>query len=309
MDILSLISKRPLWPKSRLPIPIAVLPGLTFIQSEDRLSGRRGSAPGSESASASGLPEVHARFLVQDPQFERFQAGRCGIPVANVERQQMLLPGMAMARERRVFPIDEPLRPLRLPHVRVATGIEQPGFKPFIHRPGAVRLRREECPHVVEREAGADDEQRSIVRALQGPPHPDVFGRIEAFQQGQLDTGNVRARIHDFQRDEQAVIESSFAVQFGMNARRGQLPGDPCRQRGRARAGVFDLVGCLRKAVIVVYQRRIRARSQGGAACFPMRADDDDCRRLCHRRRDLFQAADHLFVGRVSQKRQGSCAV
>ena len=130
----------------------------------------------------------------------------------------MLCAWMAKTRAWGIGPVNQSLRSFILRAVWMATGIEQPCLESMIHRLGFRCVRPEKLPHVVKRKAGTDDQYLIGDQGANGPAYFNVLGGFQRSDQGELNTGYVSPRIHDFQWDKKTMIEPSAVIKPGLNA-------------------------------------------------------------------------------------------
>ncbi len=161
----------------------------------------------------------------------------------------------------------------------------------------------------MEGKTGADHQHILPVQGSKGLPDCDVHGGIQGAHQRHLDTGDIRVRIHDLERHEQPVVEPPRLIQPGLDAGTAQQFPDFSGHRRGAGAGIADLVGLVRKPVIVVDQWRALPGGQRRQRFFPVRAYHQQGIGFGNGRRNVLQACNHFTVPGIAQQRHGPAAM
>ena len=97
------------------------------------------------------------------------------------------------------------------------------------------------------------------------------------------------------------MVKSSPGINTSRDLEFRQQPGNPLRQDGVAWGGVGDVVGFLRKAIVIVEYGRILSAQQCCRAFLPVRADDKDGIPFCELRWKARHEIHHRLVAGVSQ--------
>ena len=80
--------------------------------------------------------------------------------------------------------------------------------------------------------------------------------RVEVAPYRHRDDRHIGVRVHDLQRDEHTVVPPVRRVEPMRDTRLLELRGDSCRDVGRARRRVGELVGVRWETAVVVDERR-----------------------------------------------------
>lgn len=71
---------------------------------------------------------------------------------------------------------------------------------------------------------------------------------VEPFDQGKLDDGNVRVRVHQFERDEHTVVETPFVVGAAFDLLHSEKSDDLARKRRISGGRILYMIRFFRKA-------------------------------------------------------------
>lgn len=120
-----------------------------------------------------------------------------------------------------------------------ATVIDHGLGEPAIELGGGCFRRRTELRQVVEGgHATAHDEHAFVTQRCERPADGDVFGRVEAALEGELDDGDVGCGERDDEGDERAVVVAALRVAAYVDAGRAEEFDDALGQVGRPRRRV-----------------------------------------------------------------------
>lgn len=225
-----------------------------------------------------------------------------------MQRHEVLLARVAVARGGSALPADKALRPGAL-RKRAGAGFDEPLLEGVV---GRVRRRAAlpgEGGHVVKRKARADDQDVTVRERAKRPAQGDMRGRVEAADQRKLYGGDVGARIHQHQRDEHAVVDAAPRIDARRNAALPEHLDDRIGEPGAAGRGIVDPVGLVRKAVVVEEHGRPRRAQQRRRVLLPVGAHHQDGLRRGEPRGKRSHELDHGPVAGVAQYGQRPAAV
>jgi len=133
--------------------------------------------------------------------------------------------------------------------------------------------------------------------------------RVQAAHQRKLDDRNIRLWVHQLQRNEQAMVKPSLAVNPRRQIIHFRHRNDPLCQFGVARSRVGNFIGLFGEAIIVIEHRRVFRPQQGGNRLFPVSADHEDGLRLFELNWQLFHKINHCLMTGIAKDRQRTAAM
>ena len=134
--------------------------------------------------------------------------------------------------------------------IRVGHRVIQPAIE-VCRGTQSARITTVEVAQIVIAHTAANNQNTLIAQRRQGAAQTQVSRRIQITIQRHLHHRNVRVRIDELERNEDAVIETSLGFLVRRNVCRGeQLPHAPC-ERWITRNGISEAIRVLRKAVVI----------------------------------------------------------
>ena len=98
--------------------------------------------------------------------------------VADMQWQQVLLPGVTEAGMRRFCPPKEPLLPDSFVHIGIGAGLQQPVLKGFIHRSRFACIGCSKRLHIVKRKTGANKQDVVETQCSKGSTYLNVATKM-----------------------------------------------------------------------------------------------------------------------------------
>lgn len=159
------------------------------------------------------LPEEGTGLFTEHFPVE-YEPGRClCYPPTDMQGQEVFLPWVTVAGTGGSCPRGQPFLPFVRREGLVGAGIDQPLVESLILLVRRSGRAGEKGFEVVKGKSRADNQDILMAQRSQGLADGDVSYRVEAGEQRQLDAGNVRMRVHDFQRYKEAMIKTPPLIQ------------------------------------------------------------------------------------------------
>jgi len=160
--------------------------------------------------------------------------------------------------------------------------------------------------HVVERESGSDYQDILLYELAQRFAEGEMRGRVETPQQRKLKRRDIGLRVHQFQRDKQAMIKSPLRINIGWDVIFFQVSRNPVCILRASWGWVGNFIRLIWETIIIIEHCRVLCSQQCCRAFFPMGADDQDSVWFFEPGWQLDHKIDHRFVARVTKNWQGT---